>query len=160
MKKIYLAACFLLLPVVSLGLQDTRRLRDSFGDSLGTLARANTMEQLSSRWGNGPRDFPHRAVYAALYSKLGAADQDAVLLNAMPSTGKEMEALYDAQDTRIGQDMAVTNAYSEYYPALAGAVARHPQYLPQFLRMIHSFHFVDNVDEWPWLPTSSGYPPI
>ena len=57
----------------------------------------------------------------------------------MPSTGKDMEALYDAQDTRAGQDMAVTKAYSEYYPALADAVARHPVYLPQFLRMIHSF---------------------
>jgi hypothetical protein len=61
------------------------------------------------------------------------------------------EALYDAQDTRAGQDRAVTKAYREYYPALANAVARHPLYLPQFLRMIHGLQFVDNVDEWPSL---------
>lgn len=145
------AASFLLLPSISLGQLETRRLRDSFGDSLGTLARANTTEQLSKQWRDGPKDFPHRAVYAALYSKLTTANSDRLLLDSMPSTGEQMEALYDAQDTRGGQDMAVTKAYSEYYPALADAVARHPLYLPQFLRTIHSFHFVDNVDEWPWL---------
>lgn len=151
MRKAALAASLLLLPVALSSQRGTGHLRDSFDDSLGTLARARTIQQLSSLWATAPRDYPHRAVYAALYFKLGVANQDVVLLNAMPSDGKEMETFYNAQDTRQGQDKAVTEAYSEFYPALAGAVARHPQKLPKFLRMIHAFHFVDNVDESPWL---------
>ncbi len=89
-----------------------------------------------------------------MYSKLEGTNPDAVLINAMPNTGKEMETLYDAQDTKLGQDMAVTEAYNTFYTRLADALGRNPECLPQFLRMIHVFHYVDNVDEWPWLITT------
>jgi hypothetical protein len=86
-----------------------------------------------------------------MYSKLGGINSDAALIGAMPRDGKEMEAFYDAQDTDQGQDMAVTEAHGTYYSRLAEALGRSPANLPQFLRMIHAFHFVDNVDESPWL---------
>ena len=86
-----------------------------------------------------------------MYTKLEGPDHDAVLISAMPTDGKEMEALYHAQDTRQGQDMAVTEAYNTFYTRLADALGRNPERLPQFLRMIHAFHYVDIVDEWPWL---------
>lgn len=90
-------------------------------------------------------------MHAAVYTKLGGVDSDGALIGAMPSDGKEMEALYDSQDTNQGQDMLVTEAYNTFYSRLAEALGRNPSKLPQFLRMIHAFHFVDNVDEWPWL---------
>jgi hypothetical protein len=62
-----------------------------------------------------------------------------------------MEALYHAQQTEQGQDMAVTEAYDIFYTRLADALGRHPKRLPQFFRMVHAFHYVDIVDEWPWL---------
>lgn len=47
--------------------------------------------------------------------------------------------------------MAVTEARNRFYPQLADALGRNPEKLPQFIRMIHAYHFVDNVDEAPWL---------
>ena len=69
----------------------------------------------------------------------------------MPRNGEEMEALYNYQHTEQGQDMAVTKAYDTFYTRLADALDRNPEKLPQFLKMIHAFHYVDIVDEWPWL---------
>jgi len=86
-----------------------------------------------------------------MYAKLRGPNANSVLISAMPSDGKEMEALYHAQDTKQGQDMAVTEAYNTFYTQLAGALERNPERLPQFLRMIHAFNYVDIVDEWPWL---------
>src|SRR5262249_30856291 len=123
----------------------------SFNDSLGALARAATLAQLENQWTHAPRDYCHSAVHAAMYSKLGGPNPDPILISAMPSNGKEMEALYDAQDTEHEQDMAVTEAYDRFYSRLADATGRNPERLPQFLRMIHAFHFVDNADESPWL---------
>ena len=86
-----------------------------------------------------------------MYVKLGGRNPDPVLLDAMPHSGKEMETLYDAQDTTQGQDMAVTDAYNNYYVHLADALEHNPEKLPEFLKMIHAFDSVDNVDEWPSL---------
>ncbi len=86
-----------------------------------------------------------------MYTKFKGPISDSVLIGVMPSDGKEMEAFYQAQDTAQGQDMAVSEAYNIFYTQLAEALGRHPEKLPQFLRMIHAFHYVDNVDEWPWL---------
>lgn len=109
------------------------------------------MQQLENLWSSAPKDFSYRAVHAAMYYRLHGANADAVLLNALPDNGREMEDLYAAQDTRAGQDMAVTEAYNTFYTALSNVLARRPEQIPQFLRMIHAFHYVDNVDEWPWL---------
>ena len=107
--------------------------------------------ELEKQWTQAPRDYPHRAVHAAMYSSLGGPNPDATLMGAMPSNGREMEAFYNAQDTKQGQDMAVTEARNTFYTRLADALGRNPERLPQFLRMIHAFHYTDNVDEWPWL---------
>ena len=132
--------------------QDGRsRVRASFHDSLGTLARATSLIQLETLWSHSLHDYPHRAIHAAIYLKLKGSNSDAMLIHAMPADGSEMEALYKAQDTKQGQDMAVTEAYTAYYTNLADAVGRDPERLPQFQKMIHAFNFVDIVDEWPWL---------
>jgi hypothetical protein len=148
-----LAGAVLFLSYSLVHSQDSERhLRSSFDDSLGTLARAETLTQLENLWWmHGPHDFPHRAVHAAMYSKLGGPNRDALLIGAMPSDDREMKALYDSQDTSQGQDMRVTEAYNSFYSRLADALGRNPAKLPQFLRMIHPFHFVDNADESPWL---------
>jgi hypothetical protein len=146
------AVVFFLLASTLLYSQDERsHVRISFNDSLGSLARAKTLSQLEKRWTEAPKDYPHRAIHAAMYSKLGGPNPDVVLIDAMPSDGKEMEALYHGQDTQQGQDMTVTKAYDAFYTWLADALGRHPEELPRFLRMIHAFHYVDIVDEWPWL---------
>ena len=151
MKIVVLAAFIAVVSAVLLAQPPQRHVRDSMNDSLGTLARATTIKQLEKVWSGAPKDFPHRAVHAAVHFKLRGANSDTILINALPSNGKEMEALYDAQGTRQGQDMAVTDAYSTFYSAVSHALLRRPEQLPQFLRMIHAFHYVDNVDEWPWL---------
>jgi hypothetical protein len=151
MTKLYVAVWLLLLPTLSYTQETQRTIRASVSDHLGALARATTLTELESQWNHAPKDYPHRAVYAAMYSKLGGMNPAAVLISAVPTSGKEMEALYDAQDTKQGQDMAVTEAYHRFYSHLADALERNPERLPQFLRMIHAFDFVDNVDEWPWL---------
>src|ERR1700738_4820524 len=144
-------ALLLLLSVPSHSQDSQHRLRASFDDSLGNLARVKSLNDLEGLWARDPHDFPHCAVHAAVYSKLGGLESDTVLIGAMPSDGKEMKAFYDSQDTNQGQDMLVTEAYNTFYSRLAEALGRNPSKLPQFLRMIHAFHFVDNVDEWPWL---------
>ena len=151
MPKLLPAALLWSLASVSFSQVSHPRVRDSFDDSLGKLARAATLTQLEILWASDSHDFPHRAVHAAMYSKLGGPNPDPVLIGAMPTNGEEMQALYDAQDTAHGQDMAVTEARNEFYSKLTNALSRNPAKLPQFLRMIHAFHFVDNVDEWPWL---------
>jgi hypothetical protein len=125
--------------------------RTSMDDALGRLARATTLKDLNRENVDAPRDFTHRAVYAAIYSKLRGPNADAVLLAALPSNGREMETFYDAQDTDEGQDKAVTAAYYAFYKGISKAVIRRSALLPQFLRMIHAFHYIDNVDEWPML---------
>jgi len=139
------------MPIVSPNQIGVCQVRNSPDDSLGILARAKTLVELERLWKSDPKDFPHRAIHAERYFKLNGANRDDTLLNAMPSNGEEMKALYDAQDTQQGHDMVVTNAYNGYYSALAEIIIRHPEHLPQFLRMIHAFHFIDNVDEWPQL---------
>jgi hypothetical protein len=64
-----------------------------------------------------------------MYSSLEGPNPDPILIGAMPSNGKEMEALYDAQDTKQGQDMAVTEAYYTFYTRLADALGRNPERL-------------------------------
>ena len=151
MRKL-LSALLLLLSSALAFSQDTQRhLRSSPDDSLGVLGRAESLKQLEDLWAHDPRDYPHRAVHGATYSKLRGRNSDVVLIQAMPIDGREMEAFYDSQDTNQGQDTQVTEAYNTYYSRLAAAVGRNPAKLPQFLRMIHAFHFVDNVDESPWL---------
>lgn len=151
MPKTSVLICLLLSSCLLYSQDGRGEVRSSFNDSLGALARTKTLAELQKQWTLAPRDYPHRAVHAAKYSSLGGLNSDAVLIGAMPSNGEEMEALYDAQDTKQGQDMAVTEARSSFYTGLAGALGRHPERLPQFLRMIHAFHYIDNVDEWPWL---------
>jgi hypothetical protein len=148
MSKMAIAACVLLLATF---LQAQNTVRASFHDSLGELARANSLVQLETLWSHSPHDYPHRAIHAAMHLRLGGPNPDTMLVRAMPADGSEMAALYKAQDTKQGQDMAVTEAYSAYYTNLADAVGRDPERLPQFLKMIHAFNFVDIVDEWPWL---------
>ena len=150
MKKFATAAC-MLLTIVSHAQDDRHRIRASFHDSLGSLARANSFVQLETLWHLSPQDYPHRAIHAEMYVQLRGSSPDAMLIRAMPADGGEMEALYKAQDTKQGQDMAVTEAYSAYYTNLADALSRDPERLPQFLKMIHAFNLVDIVDEWPWL---------
>jgi hypothetical protein len=151
MPKPFIVICLLMSSALLYSQDGQRHVRASFNDSLGTLARAKNLTQLEMQWKQAPKDYPHRAVRAAMYSSLGGPNPDAVLIGAMPSNGKEMEVLYDAQDTKQGQDMAVTEARNAFYTQLADALGRSPERLPQFLRIIHAFHYVDNVDEWPWL---------
>ena len=151
MARAFAIACLLLSSGLLYSQHEPVQTRDSLNDSLGRLARANNLDELARQWSQAPKDYPHRAVHAATYANLKGRNPDAVLIRAMPVNGKEMEALYDAQDTRQGQDMAVTQAYGTFYTQLANALRRHPQRLPQFFKMIHSFHYVDNVDEWPIL---------
>jgi hypothetical protein len=115
------------------------------------LARATTLTELDAAFSSATKDFPHRAVYAARYVELKGKDADSVLLSSLPNNGKQMEQLYGAQDTRDGQDLAVTDAYNTFYKAVSQAVRRRPEHLPHFLRMIHAYHYVDNVEEWPHL---------
>lgn len=151
MAKPFIVICLLVSSALLYSQDGRGHVRVSFNDSLGALARARNLTQLERQWKQAPKDYPHRAVHAAMYSSLGGPNPDAVLIGAMPSNGKEMEALYDAQDTKHGQDMAVTEAYDSFYTRLADALGRNPEQLPQFLRMIHAFHYVDIVDEWPEL---------
>jgi hypothetical protein len=151
MAKLLAATSFLLVATLLHSQDEKRPVRASFNDSLGTLARAKTLAQLEDQWTHAPKDYSHLAVHAAMYSKLGGVKPDAVLTGAMPSDGEEMVAFYDSQDTKQGQDMAVTGAYHAFYSRLSIALGRDPVKLPQFLRMIHAFNFVDNVDEWPLL---------
>jgi hypothetical protein len=140
-----------LIAVSALAQSPERVLRDSSSDSLGKLSSASNLEQLRTTFKTAPKDFPHQAVYSAQYYKLGGNNADSLLLKTLPTDGKQMQQFYEAQNTREGQDMAVTKAYTTFYEASADAIAKYPSYLPHFLRMIHSFHYVDNVDEWPWL---------
>jgi hypothetical protein len=140
-----------LVAISALAQSPERTIRDSKSDSLGKLASASNLEELRAAFKTLPTDFPHQAVYAAQYHKLGGNDADSLLLKSLPIDGKQMQQFYESQNTREGQDMAVTVAYTTFYEATAKAVANHPSYLPHFLRMIHSFNYVDNVDEWPWL---------
>ena len=151
MAKALAVACLLLASALLYSPAERDHVRVSFNDSLGALARAKNLAQLEKQWTQAPKDYPHRAVHAAMYTKLEGPNPEAILISAMPIDGKEMEALYHAQDTNQGQDTAVTEAYNTFYTQLADALGRHPERLPQFLRMIHAFHYVDNVDEWPWL---------
>src|SRR5260370_19128351 len=105
MPKSLTVASLVILAVISYSQGLHRSTRVSFEDSLGTLARAETLTRLESLWENNPHDFPHRAVHAAMISKLGGSNPDAVLISAMPTTGKEMQALYDAQVTKQRQAM-------------------------------------------------------
>jgi hypothetical protein len=140
-----------LLATAAVAQSPDRALRDSKNDSLARLASATSLEQLRTAFQSAPHNFAHQAVYAAQYYKLGGRNADSLLLRSLPRDGKQMKHLYEAQDTREGQDMAVTEAYNTFYEASADAVVKHPLYLPHFLRMIHSFNYEDNVDEWPWL---------
>jgi hypothetical protein len=158
MKQL-LPAIFLLILALPVHAQRSGlgHVHTSKNDSLGALARATTLEQLVQRWKADPKDFPHRAVHAAMYCKLRGPDADSVLIASMPDNGREMDSFYDSQDIYDAQgnvqwhDEAVNDAYHAYYRCLADAVARNPDELPRFLEMIHSFDYVDNVDEWPWL---------
>jgi hypothetical protein len=123
--------------------------RPSQDDLLGRIARAKSLTELESLNVSAPKNFVYRAIYAARYSQLHGTNPDRLILLSLPKNGSEMEQLYDAQDTAKGQDMAVSSLFFKYYEAVAKAVTRNPKYLPHFLRMIHSFDEVDNVDEWP-----------
>ena len=148
--------CLLCLPLMLVAQSDRRTpLRESTGDSLGTLARASSLEQLSSLRSQSPNDVAHRAVHAAMYFRLKGKGSDFVLLQALPKNGQQMEELYEAQYAKEGdllfdgRDNAVIDAYFGFYEAVTKAVARHPQYLPQFLRLINaSYEEYVNMCAW------------
>jgi hypothetical protein len=160
MAKPFIVICLLLCSASSYSQSEWGHVRAFFNDSLGTLARAKNLAEVEKQWTQAPLNYPHRAVHAAMYSSLEGPNPDAILIGAMPSNGKEMEALYDAQDTKQGQDMAVTEAYYTFYTRLADALGRNPERLPQFLRMIHAFDYVDKVDESPWRRMKGQQPPM
>src|SRR4051812_38454505 len=110
--KVAMVACVALVSLALLAQSANRPSRESRNDSLGMLARATTLAELETLLSRATKDFPHRAIYAAKYVELKGKDADSVLLRSLPNNGKQMEQLYEAQDTRDGQDLAVTEAYN------------------------------------------------
>ena len=69
-----------LIAVSALAQSPERVLGDSKSDSLGELASASNLEQLRTTFKTAPNDFPHQAVYAAQYYKLGGKNADSLRL--------------------------------------------------------------------------------
>ena len=154
MKKSILV-CLLFLPLMLAAQVRRTPMRESTDDSLGKLARAATLKELSELRAKAPNDVAHRAVHAAMYFKLKGEGSDFVLLQALPKNGQEMEDLSEAQYAKEGdllfdgRDNAAIDAYFGYYEAVTEAVARHPQYLPHFLRLINgSYDEYVNMCAW------------
>jgi hypothetical protein len=104
MSKVLAIACFLLASALAYSQGERSHVRVSFNDSLGAIARAKSLTQFGKELEQATKDYPHRAVYAAMYTKLGGPNPDALLISAMPSNLKE----WRRSTTRSKQSKAKT----------------------------------------------------